>query len=487
MPVDKNRGPLLVDKFKGYLDRLPDWLKGSITLRVEKQKVDALSAKLDSGALESKLTHEVTDEKLKSSTWLGDGEPGSGNDTSQLPTSHVSQVVITQTGQVATVTETVDDAALPLVEGPPLVDGASEQLGDVFFQKKVEAPPFDNQAYQVTREDVLPAEFRALVPERSEKHTVTGTAAMPTLVSGDLARGEEQTKVGVKEVTARSRDMSTPPVLSGQKIDPEWNGAVLSLEQKIVPASTTLTAAFGTTDASVKPVDGINALQETWKQATATFPKITLRAYDTEMQSEVLTDITIVGQGGPYSPTNLTLDYDERKIDAVHSTRIVNRTANIPPGYSTYETQMITYPAILSSISFGLLALAATNRKEPQWVVGVRSAFTSATLVWTDINFFTSEPAPDPLFTWKPTDILYKGASFSMSISNVLCDTWTNIGVSYTSDAYYGNLIDRFSISETEPSATTYAGAIGTWQTVGSSVTRYKRFWVKKTVQIVLQ
>ena len=61
-------------------------------------------------------------------------------------------------------------------------------------------------------------------------------------------------------------------MITGQKVDPQWNGAVLSLEQKIVPASTVITQPFGTTDANLKPIDGTNALQETWKVPGATFP-----------------------------------------------------------------------------------------------------------------------------------------------------------------------------------------------------------------------
>ena len=47
MPTLKNRGPLLVDKVRGYFDRLPEWLRGQITVRVEKQKVDAKINDLD--------------------------------------------------------------------------------------------------------------------------------------------------------------------------------------------------------------------------------------------------------------------------------------------------------------------------------------------------------------------------------------------------------------------------------------------------------
>src|SRR5258707_11446230 len=107
IPYLKNKGPLLVDKLRGYFDRLPPWLRDVITIRVEKQKVDAKISDLDPAALDSELKQELTDEKLRTNKYLGDGEAGSGNDMSQLPASQVSEIVIQQTGQVADVTETV--------------------------------------------------------------------------------------------------------------------------------------------------------------------------------------------------------------------------------------------------------------------------------------------------------------------------------------------------------------------------------------------
>ena len=50
---------------RGYFDRLPPWLRDSLTIRVEKQKVDARITDIDETyALESELRQEVTDEKL---------------------------------------------------------------------------------------------------------------------------------------------------------------------------------------------------------------------------------------------------------------------------------------------------------------------------------------------------------------------------------------------------------------------------------------
>ena len=136
---------------------MPEWLRGQITVRIEKQKVDAKIDDLDPVALDSELKQEVTDEKLRTNKFLGDGEPGSGNDFGELPVSHPSEIVIPETGQVADVTETVSATESHLTEGPPLHAGSSEQMGDVWVQKKVETrSTFDDKIFQLTREDLIP-------------------------------------------------------------------------------------------------------------------------------------------------------------------------------------------------------------------------------------------------------------------------------------------------------------------------------------------
>src|SRR5258705_134235 len=214
IPYLKNKGPLLVDKVRGYFDRLPPWLRDVVTFRVERQKIDAKITALDASALESELKQENTDDTLRTNRFLGDGEAGSGNDMSFLPASHPSEVVITQTGQVADVTETVSASEQHLVEGPPLQDGSGEKVGDVGVTKKVEAPTFDKKAFQQQKDDLMPAPFRAAIPETTVTHTVDGEAAMPVLGTTDLVRREEQVKVGVKTTTVQSRDTTgTPPSL----------------------------------------------------------------------------------------------------------------------------------------------------------------------------------------------------------------------------------------------------------------------------------
>jgi len=491
-PYLKNKGPLLVDKVRGWFDQLPAWFKGQVTIRAEKQKVDAKIDDLDPVALDSELKQDVTDEKLRTNRYLGDGDAGSGNDMSVLPASNVSEIVLQGTGQVANVTETVSADEIGLVAGPPLQDGASVQVGDVWVTKKVEAPTFDDARYQVQIPDLLPEQFRSQVPTRTVKHTVDGVAAMPTLASGELSRAEEQAKVGVKGVTVQSRDLTTPAVLLGQKIDPQWNGAFLDLEQKIVPANTNISQVFGTTDVNLKPIDGTNALQEKWKlhAGLTVFPGASpLFEFNTDLQTPIYTTQTIVPLGDIYTVGTYDLEFEERYIDAVHKLRRVSTLNAFPASFDVYVTREFTFPGLLTYLSFALVALAAANRKDVQYAVGVRAPFTVPTVMIDRTEFFLNPPAYNsvPLFTWAPTDIVFKGLSYTINIPNVLTNALTGMGVQFTGDAYFGGTTDKFNVSATNPSATDYINTIGGWQPVSMNIDRYKRLWVRKTSFVIIR
>jgi hypothetical protein len=325
------------------------------------------------------------------------------------------------------------------------------------------------------------------VPEKLEAHTQWDAALQ--LCRETVRR--EQKKVGIKTVSVQSRNMASPPVITGSKIDPQWNGATLNLEQKIVPAATVITQPFGTTDATIKPIDGTNALQETWKVPGAVFPAIMLRKYDADLGGEIQEYLQIVPQGAAYVADPSDIDHEDRQIDAVHSLR---RTERLPAltSYQTRTTQMITFPGILSYLSFALVPLAAVNRSEPQWVAGIRAPFSVPTMVSTVVEFFRTMPADSVPYTWAPTDVMFKGISYSINLQNVLTDTWSAIGVAYVGDAYYGGTagsptVDRFSISATTPSASAYVAAIGSNVGLSCVIDKYKGLWVRKTSFITLR
>ena len=487
MPTLKNRGPLLVDKVRGYFDRLPAWFRDRVTIRIEKQHVDAEINDLDLTALDSELRHERTDEKLRTNKFLGDGEPGSGNDMGELPASHVSEIVLPNTGQVADVSETISATESHLVEGPPLQDGQSEQVGNVWVKKEVTAPTFDDKVFQLTRADLIPEEFKALVPEKLEAHTIDGDAALPSLGSGETVKREEQKKVGVKTVSTQSRDLTSPPVLTARRIDPQWNGAELLQEQRIVPASTAdITQVFGMTDASIKPIDGVSAIQETWNKVETAFPSVKYQRFDADLQSIVTTEQSVVQVGSNYTPVDLDVDFDEKYIDALHKLRRVDRVDATPVTFTTATTQSVTYPGLLFGLSFALVALAAVNRKEPQWIASIRFPFTVRVPVTETTEFAWAPLSAYAAYQWRPTDIIFKGISYSLNLQSVLTDAISNAGVTYAADAYYGNTVDRFSVSATSPSASAYIADIGIQTVLSSEVNRYKRLWVRKTHYLTL-
>jgi hypothetical protein len=261
------------------------------------------------------------------------------------------------------------------------------------------------------------------------------------------------------------------------------------LEQKVVPASTVITQPFGTTDASLKPIDGTNALQETWKIGGSTFPTITLRKFDSELQAQVYTEQTIVTEGAGYSPGSLDLDYEDRYIDDAHMLRRVDKVTGLPASFSTWTTSMFTFPGILTSLSFALVTLATATRHEPQWSAGVRASFSATTNIQNITEFFAPGAPPALLspYTWAQADIVFKGLSYSINLQNVLTDTWTNIGVTYASDSYYGNTVDRFSISATTPSASNYVSTIGITACISCVIEQYKRFWVRKSSYVIIR
>jgi hypothetical protein len=488
IPYLKNKGPLLVDRVRGYFDRLPPWLREMVTIRVEKQKVDAKISDLDSAALTSELKQEVTDEKLRTSRYLGDGADGSGNDMSMLPASNLSEVVLTQTGQVADVTETVSATETHLVEGPPLQDGQSEQVGDLWVTKKVEAPTFDRKSFQVQKDDLMPPEFRASIPEVTTQHQVDGVAVMPTLGAIDLVKKEEQTKVGVKMTTSQTRDTSGPtPTLSGFKWDPEYNGASTFQAKSIVPPNTSVGQTFGNVKATVAAYDAQHSVKEIW--STPSFPTISLHNFDATLGVQTVQEINIVQQGGGYTPpaSKTMLDYQSRKLDAVHTMRLEEYVPNLPGTRVENSSQNVTFPSILTYISFVPVHLAEVNRSEPQWVAGVRSGFSTWTPTFTHISFWVNKPATTALFVWKPTDVIFKGVSYSISLSNVLTDAWTNIGVTYAGDTKYGSLSDRFNINATVPSASTYTNTIGQQVCIASVVKKYKMLWTREDTYIELK
>ena len=130
----KNPGPLLVDKVRGYFDRLPDWLRGQLTVRIEHQTgIDAKLDDLDPTAIDSELKQTLTDER-ETNKFIGDGETRQRERFKRFAGQSPERGGNPETGQVADATETVSATESHLVEGPRCTR-VVKQVGDLWAEE----------------------------------------------------------------------------------------------------------------------------------------------------------------------------------------------------------------------------------------------------------------------------------------------------------------------------------------------------------------
>src|SRR5258708_19378133 len=129
------------------------------------------------------------------------------------------------------------------------------------------------------------------------------------------------------------------------------------------------------TDAKVTPYDDKKAVRETWVTDGAGFPRLTQFYYDPEIDSQITTQVDIVQHGTAMTPVAGILDYSERKIDSKHKMRVTN-VVQTPPVETTYETRQFTFPGLLMTMEFKLVALATPNRSEVHCTAALSAPFT---------------------------------------------------------------------------------------------------------------
>lgn len=148
----------------------------------------------------------------------------------------------TRDGQIASVTETFTRAQQYLATNDPnLLEGSDvETLGDDYTVKtEIEVDSvFPDSLYRKEIPDVIPLAFRSGAPLTTTELTSAGTAAPPTLGSGELTRQETQVEVGKKRVSVTSRATVSWPTLVDTVVDPETGVAIITYKT-IVPAGTT--------------------------------------------------------------------------------------------------------------------------------------------------------------------------------------------------------------------------------------------------------
>lgn len=88
----------------------------------------------------------------------------------------------------------------------------------------------DDADYSVTIPNVIPMEFRALIPTKVVAHRVVGTASQPSLGSSEFARAEKQLDKIFKRVTVESlSDVAVPIVHVTEMETNEFGGGIMNV------------------------------------------------------------------------------------------------------------------------------------------------------------------------------------------------------------------------------------------------------------------
>ena len=225
-------------------------------------------------------------------------------------------------------------------------------------------------------------------------------------------------------------------------------------------------------------------------QNLGTAPTLFLRSWESELQTQVVTELHIVAHNSAYSPGSTVVDYDEDPINDVWTLRTIHTMpGGISGGFTTYEPGEYTYPALLTNITAAIVALAdqgGLDRSEVNWQPVWRPGFSIPVQFQVVTTLHSSAPSPSTIFLIRTNDIVFKGVSFQINLSRVINNAIGPIGVTFSADGIYGNLSENFSVSASVPTRTAYEAAIGSYQTVASKVAPYRRVWVKRDTNLLI-
>jgi len=209
-------GPGLTTKKKGSANSIPAKFQAARQVTVTKTTVDAATEPDDT-------TSTIVESSVEQASIAKAQKINSVLDTSIV--SLVSEKITPQQ-QVATQTETM----VPTGSGQDVVvadaltlEGTVDNLGNgQSIVTRVQAPSvFSENEFSAERPDVLPAKFRVAVPTTTTSDVEAGTAAAPTLSTGDLFKTEEQVTVFKKRKKTTSRTAANSVTLRGKKLTPQ--------------------------------------------------------------------------------------------------------------------------------------------------------------------------------------------------------------------------------------------------------------------------
>jgi hypothetical protein len=209
--------------------------------------------------------------------------------------------------------------------------------------------------------DLIPQEFRGLIPDFEVSEIVAGTIVDPPLLTGtEIAKTEEQITVFKKKVSARTLGNPTLPLTyANQELGAEqFGGELLSVELTLNSSPLTIPVGEDVTEAITRTLSPSLYLRSVKKRSPATsWPIITSRLWDPEMRIEYDQTEQVVASGTPEDPNPGVFGWvsEVKAIDQWRS-RKTNTRKNAPPYASvgsaliSYEFKPFKFPGLLPTV-----------------------------------------------------------------------------------------------------------------------------------------
>lgn len=226
-------------------------------------------------------------------------------------------------------------------------------------------------------------------------------------------------------------------------------------------------------------------------------PVVLTQDFDPQLNMLAYTSRQVVLASDTFTLTPLTLDMRESNISKYIKLRIHSYLQELPEQKVEYRTGRYPFPTLVFGITKFQGEIAPTpnpfspadplTREEVALFPIQRPGPEVPAILKLTTQWGTVEPAPATLYAFGVQNLYYQGISFQVSISNVLNDEIT-ISADFTDDGRYGNLTESQTFAASTPSATEYQDTIiGTYQTVGSDITRWRgAIWITATTDCLM-
>jgi hypothetical protein len=214
---------------------------------------------------------------------------------------------------------------------------------------------------------------------------------------------------------------------------------------------------------------------------------ITTHDFDAELDTLVATTRQKIPSGIVPQVETLTLSLEEQPIDKWRTLQIITSLRELPPDKVEFQTGKYPFPTLLTGISLQKVELKDATNSEVIWYPNTLRPLQNVPAVFrVSTKFFTEQPPNIDVFVMLTKDLVFRGRSFQISISNVLCNT-ISVSVTFSGDSVYGDLTEGITFQATNPSADDYYNSIGKLQVVGADITRFRgSIWVLQLTEVVL-